>query len=303
MRRDGGFVRQCHGDLHLRNILLSDGRPILFDAIEFNEALASIDVMYDLAFLLMDLEHRDLRGLANVVINAYLDATADEGGVALLPLFLSVRAAVRAHVSAANARRAPVLGEREVLIREARAYLDMALGYLAPEPARLDAIGGLSGTGKSRAARELAPLLGPAPVARILRTDVIRRLGGVDIHERLGQHGYAPAMTERTYGRLFQLSERALAAGQAVVADAGFAGPDQRDAIASVARNAGVPFRGLWLEASPDVMARRVGERLRRHRRRRRAAVVLRSGRNRMGPRGQLGQPPRHHGKVTAAGL
>ena len=263
-RRDGGFVRRCHGDLHLRNIFLSDGRPILFDAIEFSEALASIDVMYDLAFLLMDLDHRDLRGLANVVMNAYLDATADEDGVALMPLFLSVQAAVRAHVSAANARRAPVLGEREALIREARAYLDMALGYLAPEPARLDAIGGLSGTGKSRAARELAPLLGPAPGARILRTDVIRkRLGGVDVLERLGQQGYAPAMTERTYGRLFQLSERARAAGQAVVADAVFARPDQRDAIASVARNAGVPFRGLWLEASPDIMVRRVGERRR----------------------------------------
>ena len=263
-RCHGGFVRRCHGDLHLRTIFLSDGRPILFDAIEFSEALASIDVMYDLAFLLMDLDHRNFWGLANVVMNAYLDTTADEDGVALLPLFLSVRAAVRAHVSAANAQSAPVLGEREALILEARAYLDTALGYLAPEPARLDAIGGLSGSGKSRAARELAPLLGPAPGARILRTDVIRkRLSGVDVHERLGQQGYAPAMTGRTYGRLFQLSERALAAGQAVVADAVFAGPDQRDAIAAVARKAGVPFRGLWLEAPPDVMVRRVGERRR----------------------------------------
>ena len=264
MRRDGGFVRRCHGDLHLRNIFLSDGRPVVFDAIEFSEALASIDVMYDLAFLLMDLDHHDLRGLANVVMNAYLDATADEDGVALLPLFLSVRAAVRAHVCAANALRASVSGEREALIREARAYLDMALGYLASEPARLVAIGGLSGTGKSRAARELGPLVGRAPGARVLRTDVIRkRLSGVGVHQRLDQHGYAPAMTERTYGRLFELGKRALAAGQAVIADAVFARPDQRDAIALVARKAGVPFRGLWLVAAPDVMVRRVGERSR----------------------------------------
>jgi hypothetical protein len=262
MRRDGGFVRRCHGDLHLRNVFLSDGRPILFDAIEFSEALASIDVMYDLAFLLMDLDHRDLRGLANVVMNAYLDATTDEDGVALLPLFLSVRAAVRAHVSAANAPRAPGLAEQDAFVCEARAYLDTALGYFAPEPARLVAIGGLSGSGKSRAGRELAPLLGRAPGARVLRTDVIRkRLSGVNVRERLGQHGYAPAMTEQTYDHLFQLSERALVAGQSVVADAVFARPDQRDAIAAVARKADVPFCGLWLEASPDVMVRRVGER------------------------------------------
>ena len=99
-RRAEGRVRRCHGDLHLRNIFLLEGRPTLFDAIEFSEALSSIDVLYDLSFLLMDLDHRDLRQLANVTLNRYLGITGDVDGLAALPLFLSLRAAIRAHVEA-----------------------------------------------------------------------------------------------------------------------------------------------------------------------------------------------------------
>ena len=114
-RRQSGFVRQCHGDLHLRNIVLLDGRPTLFDGVEFNDEIACTDVFYDLAFLLMDLWRRQLPRHANVVMNRYLSETGDADGLSLLPLFLSCRAAVRAKTSATAARLQSDAGQRESL--------------------------------------------------------------------------------------------------------------------------------------------------------------------------------------------
>ncbi len=155
-RRRDGFVRHCHGDLHLRNIVLLDGAPTLFDAIEFDETLAVTDVFYDLAFLLIDLDHRGLRPLGNAVLNRYVEETGDVGGVATLPLFLSARAAIRAKVLAAADELAPDAAAQA----EARRYLDDAIAALEPPPPRLVAVGGLSGSGKSRLARGVAPDLG-----------------------------------------------------------------------------------------------------------------------------------------------
>lgn len=253
-RRADGLVCHCHGDLHLRNICLIDGRPTLFDAIEFSEAIACIDVFYDLAFLLMDLEHWDLRALASMVLNRYLELTGDFGGLAALPLFLSCRAAIRSHVSAAAA-----VGER---MPEARAYLDMALDFLAPPPPRLIALGGLSGTGKSTLARGLAPTVGAAPGAVVVRSDVLRKeLMGVDTFTKLGPKAYRAGVTRRVYETLYRRAALALEAGHAVIADAVFARRGQRDAIAAVAGELGVPFQGLWLEAPVEVMERRLASR------------------------------------------
>ena len=267
-RRDRGRVRHCHGDLHLRNICLVDGRPTLFDGIEFNMAFATIDVLYDLAFLLMDLDHRGLRRLASIVFNRYLDVTGDgaeeAGGLRVTALFLSMRAAIRAHVDAAQAASLEDRDKARSRAEEARDYMRRAIDYLDPTPPRLIAVGGLSGSGKSRLARELAPFLGAAPGARVARTDAIRkRLAGVGLNERLGGDGYAQAMTERTYRAMAAEAAEALAAGQSAIADAVFASPDERLAIADVARAAGVPFQGLWLEAAPEVMAERVRKRRR----------------------------------------
>lgn len=259
-----GRVRHCHGDLHLRNICLFEGRPTLFDAIEFSEALANIDVLYDLSFLLMDLEHRDLRYLANITLNRYLDIAGDVDGLAALPLFLSLRAAIRAHVDAAAVGAAWRDEESAERVAGARAYLDRAIAYLSPPPPRLIAIGGLSGSGKSRLARELAPFVGPAPGARVVRSDVARKhLAGVPALTRLGSEGYTPAMTRRTYGAVCRQAQIGLEAGHAVIADAVFARPTQRQAIARVAARAGVPFDGLWLEAPVSVMECRIGGRRR----------------------------------------
>jgi hypothetical protein len=261
-RRDLGKVRRCHGDLHLRNICLFEGKPTLFDGIEFSDAIATIDVLYDLAFLVMDLYHRGLGELANRVLNRYLDRTADVGGLAALPLFLSLRAAIRAHVTAVSAARQTDPGEASRLTQEARAYLSLAGSLLSPGRPRLVAIGGLSGTGKTSLAQALAPTLGPVPGARIVRSDVLRkRAFGVAPETRLPPEAYDRGTTDRVYRELCSEAAEALAAGYAVIADAVFLRPDERQAIAEAGRSAGTPFTGLWLEASPELLARRIAAR------------------------------------------
>src|SRR5271154_282650 len=173
-RCEAGKVRRVHGDLHLRNICLVDGRPLLFDCVEFSEELASIDVLYDLAFLLMDLDHRGHRGLADLVLNRYLDRTDEDDGLAAMPLFLSLRAVIRAHVSATMAEHGWGSGDPATAFAEARRYLDEAAAALLPQPVRLVAVGGLSGTGKTVLASRLAAELGRRPGARVLRSDVLR---------------------------------------------------------------------------------------------------------------------------------
>lgn len=250
-RRAEGCVRLCHGDLHLRNICLIDGRPVLFDALEFDESLAVIDVWYDVAFLLMDMAHRGLRDLANRVFNRYLARTGDVGGLAALPLFLSLRAAIRAHVGASAADAQPAAAAAAAQRAEAGAYLDLALDLVTPlPPPRLIAVGGLSGTGKSTLAGALAPAVGRAPGAVHLRSDVLRKLmWGVDPLAPLPSAAYTPEMSRRVYEALLGQARAALAAGHSVVADAVWAGPDERAALAAVAAEAGAAFDGLWLEA------------------------------------------------------
>jgi uncharacterized protein len=263
-RRREGFVRHCHGDLHLRNIFLYKGQATLFDAIEFRADLAQIDVLYDIAFLVMDLDYRNLRPLASIVLNRYLDNTADAGGLGSFPLFLSLRAAIRSHIVAVSAACQSDADKAELLKVEARAYLDRAINYLEPRTPQLIAIGGLSGSGKSRLARRLAPCVGAAPGARVVRTDSTRkRIAGIALGSRLGSRGYSAEMNKRTYQAVFDECRQVLAAGQSVIADAVFADPEERKAIEWVAAEAGVPFHGLWLETSPEVMQERVTRRTR----------------------------------------
>ncbi|MDP1617259.1 bifunctional aminoglycoside phosphotransferase/ATP-binding protein [Phenylobacterium sp.] len=256
-RAMGGFARHCHGDLHLGNILLEDGRPILFDCIEFNDTLSDVDVQYDIAFLLMDLDFRRRRDAAVRVLSAYLDEAARSfgpelwDGLAALPLMLAVRAAVRAHVWAHS-------GDDSA----ASAYLDTALAHLSPPPPSLAAVGGLSGTGKSTFARLIAPGLGASPGAVVLRTDEVRkRLMGVPPDSRLPASAYGPGFYEQVYDTLFSEAGQALAAGRAVVLDATFISPDQRGRAEALARRAGVPFAGIWLEAPAEILAARIGTR------------------------------------------
>ena len=250
-RRDDGWIRRCHGDLHLRNIVLLDGHPTPFDCIEFNDDFAVIDVLYDVAFLLMDLEHRRLRDLANALLNRTLDHSGDVGALQLLPLFLAVRATVRCHVDAAQEKFA-----------EAAEYLDLALAFLEPPPPGLFAVGGLSGSGKSSLARTIAPAIGAAPGAVVIRSDVTRkRLAGVGLFERLDAESYTPEMSARVYAQLIEDAERALAGGHSVVLDAVYARPEERATARALAERVGVPFVGFWLDVPLAVRAVRIGGR------------------------------------------
>jgi aminoglycoside phosphotransferase family enzyme/predicted kinase len=261
-RRAAGKVRRCHGDLHLANICLFDGEPTLFDCLEFSEALASIDILYDLAFLLMDLVHRGFGDFANRVLNRYLDRTLEDDGLAALPLFLSLRAGIRAHVTATALKQRPDLADAVGMREAARRYLDLADRALAPAPARLVAIGGLSGSGKSTLAAALAPEFAPCPGARVIRSDVTRKLlCGVAPETPLPESAYRPEIGRLVYDALGLKAATALAAGYSAMVDAVSLRPAERAALGEVARRAGVPFCGLWLEAAPEAMADRIRSR------------------------------------------
>ena len=256
------FVRHLHGDLHLRNICLVDGRPTIFDAIEFNDALAVCDVWYDFAFLLMDLRHRNLPGLANVVFNEYLWRNGDYQGLTLLPLFLSCRAAVRAHVGATAAETQPDEQGAADLRAEAQTYLDQARRFLTPPQPKLIAIGGFSGVGKSALARHLAHAVGAPPGAVVLRTDVLRKqLLGADPMERLGARAYTKELSARVYKEMYARAADVVRAGHSVILDAVFLRPDERKAAAAAGHQNGAAFTGVWLDAPVDVLEERIAGR------------------------------------------
>jgi uncharacterized protein len=264
LKRGGaGFVRRCHGDLHLRNIVLIDGEPTLFDAVEFSDEIASGDVLYDLAFLLMDLEERGLRASANRLFNRYLapeppDALA---GLIALPLFLSLRAAIRAKVEAAGAERLE-RGKRDEARAHGRRYFHRAVRFLAYVPPRLIAVGGLSGVGKSALSRALVPEIGRSPGALWLRSDLERKaMFAVEETVRLPAPAYASEVTRDVYERLIDKARIALRAGQSVLIDATFATAAERSAAAGAAAEVGVAFAGLFLDAPLATRLERIASR------------------------------------------
>ena len=250
-------MRRGHGDLHLGNIALIDGAPVPFDAIEFDPLIAAGDVLYDLAFLLMDLVERRLTDAANVVLNRYLTETRrDENldALAALPLFMSLRAAIRAKVTAA--RRDQAGDKQDEIANAARAYFTLACELIAPPAATLVAVGGLSGTGKSVLARRLAPHVLPVPGAVWLRSDVERKaLFGVGETERLPAEAYTAEAGARVYASLNAKAKRIIAAGHSAVIDAVFARPDERAAAAAISDR----FHGLFLTADLATRVARVG--------------------------------------------
>jgi aminoglycoside phosphotransferase family enzyme/predicted kinase len=263
-RGQQGLTRRCHGDLHLGNIVLIDDDPIAFDAIEFDPMIASGDVLYDLAFLLMDLVERDLVWAANGVLNGYLAAARrieDCDGLAALFFFMSLRAAIRAKVTAARLDQAAE-PDRDDISRSATRYFQLALDLLAPPPPSVICTGGLSGTGKSVLAQSLAPLVAPVPGAVVLRSDVERKaLFGMRETEQLPSEAYRPEVTERLYAALTDQAHRIAHAGLSVIVDAVFAKPSERAAIEAAARQAGVAFHGLFLTADLATRLKRIGGR------------------------------------------
>lgn len=274
-----GRIRLGHGDLHAGNVAVIDGRPQIFDAIEFDDAVATGDVLYDAAFMVMDLEARGDRAAARLFLDRWLvESVRREAGLrpdrpvaellvaeldalAALPLWLSIRAALRAKIAAARARATDGVA-RAAAETEARRFFAVARDRLEPLPPRLVAVAGLSGSGKSTLARLLAVDLDPAPGALVLRTDVLRKLeAGVDDTARLDAAHYTPAASRRIYDHLVAAAGRALAAGRSVVVDAVALHDDERRRFADLAAAVEVPFTGLWLDVDPAIAAARVGAR------------------------------------------
>ena len=245
-----GHVKRVHGDLHLRNLLLIDGQPVLFDALEFDERLATCDVLYDLGFLLMDLCHRGLARQANIAMTAYLLAAAggEDTGMAALPLFMAVRAAIRAMVLLQTDQATGQIGASA---GEARLYLEQAVGYLDKTTPVLIAVGGMSGTGKTVLARDLAAAIGPCPGSVHLRTDTERKA-------QASRVDYAPTARGAIYDRILARAANLLAAGRSVILDGTFLDEAQRHAAEGVALRASVGFCGFWLTAPQSVLIDRV---------------------------------------------
>ena len=249
-RREQGRVRRGHGDLHLRNICMFEGKPTPFDALEFDERLATTDVLYDLAFLLMDLRHVGLSEHANAVMNTYWDVAGEaDTALALLPLFMSLRATVRMAV-AIESGSLPEAGE----------YRHLALSLLEPAWPRMIAIGGLSGSGKSAVAAALAPLLAGPVGARVLRSDVVRKqMIHVPLGARAGKEAYAYERRADVYREMDARAADAVGGGATVIADATFQGAAERLAISQA--GGGAPFLGFWLQAPLEVRLERVRKR------------------------------------------
>jgi uncharacterized protein len=257
-----GRIRDCHGDLQAQHVCCTD--PIeVFDCIEFNHRFRYGDTAGEIAFLAMDLDVLGRPDLALDFVNAYLDASGDYGAVPLLDFYRAYRAWVRGKVHGLQAAD-PARGDHAALVERARRYFDLAAAYARPRarPA-LAVMTGLSASGKSRAAREMAHEAG----AIVVRTDAVRKqLAGVPWHQRqangLGDGLYTPAMTARTYEACLGHAEALLGAGWSVILDGVFGRRAERDAARALARRCGVPLRIVWCEAPEPVLRERLRARV-----------------------------------------
>jgi aminoglycoside phosphotransferase family enzyme/predicted kinase len=258
-RTAAGFTRECHGDLHLANIVLLDGEPVPFDGIEFNDELRFIDVICDIAFTFMDLMDRGVPHLAWRFVGRYLEQSGDYEGLSLLRYYAVYRAIVRAEVALIRLRQ-PEL-RRQVRVREHASfeqYLALAERLSRTGTRALVVMTGLSGSGKSTVALEIAQRLEGVRV----RSDVERkRLFGFAPHDRTGQAVYSAAATVQTYDRMAQAARAALAAGVAVVIDGAFLKRVERDRFRALARELDARFMLISCEAPADTLRARVAAR------------------------------------------
>lgn len=263
-RKATGFIRECHGDLHLKNLAWIDDRPLVFDCIEFDPLLRWIDVMNDCAFLTMDLEFQGFFPLSQRFLDGYIERTGDFDGLALLNFYKVYRAMVRAKVRLIRARQEIGENRGEGAMQEFCRYVGYAVSLIEPVPKGIILTFGVSASGKSRIARALTQRL---PVFRI-RSDVERKrlLGidrGSDASAGFGEGIYSPDATRRTYERLLVLCERGLDAGYGVVVDAAFLRLEERERFRRLAAERGVPLVVVEPRASVDTLRRRIRQRSR----------------------------------------
>lgn len=252
-------IREVHGDLHLKNICLWEGKVRLFDRIEFNEEFRFVDTMYDVAFTVMDLEARGRVDLGNAFLNTYLEETGDWEGLQVLPLYLSRQAYVRAKVTSFLLDDAAVSTEEKEKARETAAnYYRLAWNYTKTHNGRMVMMSGLSGSGKSTIARQLARDWG----AIHLRSDAVRKhLAGLDLQERGSDTIYTPEMSQKTYARLLELAKISVRKGFSVILDAKYDRVSLRKPVIAMCESLQIPLQILHCTAPLALLRDRVAAR------------------------------------------
>lgn len=254
-----GKIRSCHGDLHLRNIANWQGKIILFDCIEFNEPFRLVDVMYDVAFVVMDLDARQRNDLANIFLNTYLEETGDWEGLQVLPLYLCRQAYVRAKVTSFLLDDPGITDEeKQQASRNAEYYYQLAWDYTQSRPGRLMVMSGLSGSGKSTVARWVARHVGAIQI----RSDAVRKhLAGIPLNQRGEATIYSEEMTRQTYDRVLELGGILASKGWSVILDAKFDRTIWRKKAMELATATNLPLQILHCQAPLSVMRDRLHRR------------------------------------------
>ncbi len=267
-RKQHGFVRECHGDMHLRNMVWLESGPTAFDCIEFNAHLRWIDVISEVAFLVMDLQAREKPSLANRFLNSYLQLSGDYAGLAALPFYLCYRAMVRAKVAALRFTQENIKAEeKQNTLAEFKLYLQLAGSYTQPASPKLIIMRGMSASGKSTVSQQLLDAMG---LIRI-RSDVERkRLFSIPLSDssmneqasdKIDAGIYSMQATQQTYAKLLELASQVIAAGLSVIVDAAFLKMEQRESFQQLARRAGVAYTILEITAPIELLRQRISER------------------------------------------
>lgn len=260
-RKANGMIRECHGDMHTGNMLVHNGRVMIFDCIEFNPQLSKIDIINDLAFLFMDLQHARHAELAWRLLNGWLSKTGDYKGLQVLNFYCTYRAMVRAKVTSIRLAQETDKAEIITTLAKHRSYLHLALSYTERPKPLLVLTHGLSGSGKSNWATKLAEAGGFIHI----RSDIERkRLFGIDSLDRSAEQGldiYTREATEKTYAALLEAAKAALAGDYPIIIDATFPTQNVRKPFIELAKSMGCRCRILSFHASPDKLRRRVQKR------------------------------------------
>ncbi len=257
-RKNEGFIRECHGDLHLGNIVFFDRQVIPFDGIEFNESLRWIDIISEVAFLLMDLDHHQYPDLAFRFLNCWLTQTGDYSGLKLLRYYLVYRAMVRAKVVSIRQKQQQTLSKTQTA-DEIGQYLQLGLSYIQQPAPKLIICHGLSGSGKTTVSQALLEAI----QAIRIRSDVERkRLFGIAPDGGSGseiQGGiYTDDISEKVYQHLHDIARTILNAGFTVIVDATFLKQGQRSLFKTLASAMHVPYYIIHCHADPAILRQRI---------------------------------------------